>query len=208
MREQAQFEVFRHLDAARPAAAKRRHRPAARARRPGSRSGRAASGRRDRRANADSASGSRASVQVVGCARIGAERHRARARETASRAPDDGFAARDRRRVPVEREFDLDQHRLDVVDGQHVGLAVDGQARPAARGRADRRAARSPRRSAARSAPSLSATVSSPKSSMQREAVGDVVGDRRAASNSRRARRPSAMARKARMSGESLAISA
>jgi len=34
----------------------------------------------------------------------------------------------DRRRIPVERQLDLDQHRLDVVDRQGVGFVVDRQA--------------------------------------------------------------------------------
>ena len=61
------------------------------------------------------------------------------------------IAASDHGRVPVEREFDLDQHRLDVVDRQRVRLVLDGQFATAARARASRRAAPSPRCSARRS---------------------------------------------------------
>ena len=42
------------------------------------------------------------------------------------RAPEAGVARRGRR-VPVERQLDLDQHRLDVVGRQRVDFAVDRQ---------------------------------------------------------------------------------
>ncbi len=54
---------------------------------------------------------------------------------------------RDRRRVPVDDEFDLDQHRLGVVSRQPIDVVARRQSCRADRGHANRRGARRLRRS-------------------------------------------------------------
>ena len=44
------------------------------------------------------------------------------------RPPEGGVAPGDRRRIPIERELHLDQHRLEVIDRRGVGSLADRQA--------------------------------------------------------------------------------